>query len=103
MPPKLPFCDYDECKNKNRDTSFVTRDTSGIRVFCEPHWIAISSLFARAKNCALKEWGCWRNHGADLYEDERTSYSVKHCDRYWELCSVHMDLYKKYVPLWLID
>ena len=57
----------------------------------------------RIAHCARKEWGCWRNHGADLYADERTDYSIKHDNKYWELCSVHMDLYKKRVPLWLIE
>lgn len=97
-----PYCDFDDCRNRNRDTGYIIRDSSGIKVLCEEHWKVINRLFEMVSKCSRCDHGCWRNHGADLYPDNRTNSSIKHMDKYWELCSIHIQLYQRFMSVWLV-
>lgn len=96
-----PYCDFDDCRDRNKDTSYVVRDSSGIKVVCEEHWRVLNQLFEMVSKCFRNGYGCWRNHGADLYPDERNSKSVRYMDKYWELCDTHVQLYQRFMAVWL--
>lgn len=95
------YCDFDECKTVSEDTNFTVRDNSGIKSLCSEHWRVMNKYFEKVSECARKEFGCWRNHGADLYPNERTEFSIRHMDKYWEVCDIHIQIYERVMAVWL--
>jgi hypothetical protein len=95
------YCDFDDCSSISEDTNLTVRDNDGIRSLCAEHWRTLNRLFEKVSECYRKDFGCWRNHGADLYPNERSEYSIKYLDKYWELCDIHLQVYERFMSIWL--
>jgi len=85
--PAHEFCHHGLCKNPSIELGFYILDFHGVRYFCDFHWNWVSSFINLVKDCP----GCLRNHLADFYRDHRTKNDMKHLNKWWRLCSDHLE------------
>lgn len=80
----------------------ATNDRFGIHWFCEEHWKLVSFIFKVVAECARKKDGCKRNHLADFDKYDRYLNTIRHMDKFWDLCDVHLGIYDEVIGIDLI-
>lgn len=86
-------CSYHDCVDFNKNIFFYTNDSNSIRYFCDFHWDHITFLFTLISECL----SCYRSHLAEFYKENRTLDTVKHNNKWWELCIRHKTIYEECV------
>ena len=93
-------CVFGDCLKYNIDTSCYTVDMGGIRYYCDKHWGHVNFYFNEIVSACAKEiLGCERNRLAEWYNDEQNIFTVKHHDKFWDLCDSHSSTYDKLVNI----
>jgi hypothetical protein len=81
----------------------VTVDQFGLHWFCSAHWAFVHFLFSRLVVPCTRNGDCKKNHSAELYESDRTYLTVKFEDKYYDVCSKHMNMYDDLLGITVLD
>jgi hypothetical protein len=92
----MTHCSIFYCSAANSSTACLTVDLHGTQWLCNEHWKDICTLFNGVVAKCMKEdseFGCKRNHHAEIdYRDWELS-TVKYMDKCYDLCDGHFTLY----------
>lgn len=85
-------CAIQKCKKQNDNTANFTKDWGNVRYYCDEHWDLLRQFFMKVGAHACD--GCIRNHHAETDSSYFRESTVKFCEKYWDLCGLHIRVYE---------